>query len=159
MLGLMPRSRVKGFVPPTYGSLAPRMELPPFLARFRDEFDKLFEPFVGLTPPVPGWRWGLEFEETDEAFVLRAEAPGFEAGDFEVFAQDGYLTLSACCKKETVENGKPVVKEEQICHERLLLPPGVIPNEITALYKNGVLFITLPRKPEAKGFKVPVHAG
>jgi HSP20 family protein len=158
MLGLIPRNRVKGYFPPTYGPLAPRMELPFWLGNFRDEFNKLFEPFMG-TAPVAGWRWGLDVEENEEAVIIRAEAPGFELGNFEVYVHEGYLMLSACHKKESVEKGKPVVKEECFCREAVLLPPGVFPEKITALYKNGVLLITVPRKPEAKGVKVPVHAG
>jgi HSP20 family protein len=142
-----------------YGPLAPRMELPFFLGNFRDDLNKLLEPFMGLTPPAAGWRWGLDVEENEEAVIIRAEAPGFEPGDFEVYVHEGYLILSACHNKETLEKGKPMLREECVCREAVLLPPGVFPEKITALYKNGVLFITLPRKPEAKGVKVPVHAG
>ncbi len=167
MLGLIPRNKVRNFYPPTYGNffpptygpVAPRMELPLFLGKFREEFEKFFEPFFGFTPQLTGWRWGLEFEETEEALIIRAEAPGFEPGDFEVYVQENYLFLSVHCKKELMEKGKPMVKEERICQEILPLPPGVIPEKFNALYKNGVLFITLPRKPEAKKFKVPVQCG
>jgi HSP20 family molecular chaperone IbpA len=38
----------------------------------------------------------------------------------------------------------------------VVLPPFVLPEKIEAVYKNGVLIITLPRKPEAKGVKIPV---
>ena len=36
MLGLIPRNRVKGYFPPTYGPLTPRMELPFFLGPDQD---------------------------------------------------------------------------------------------------------------------------
>jgi HSP20 family protein len=135
------------------------MELPFFLGKFREEFEKLFEPFVGLAPPVKGWPWALDIEEHEEAVIIRAEAPGFEPADFEVQILEGYLILTACHKKEMAEKGKPVVKEERVCREVVVLPPLVLPEKIVAVYKNGVLTITLPRKPEAKGVKVPVLPG
>jgi HSP20 family protein len=159
MLGLIPRNRVKEFFPPAYGPLFPRMELPFFLGKFREEFEKFFDPFVGMAPPVKGWPWALDVEEKEEAVFIRAEAPGFEPADFELQIQEGYLILSACHKKEFVEKGKPMFKEERVCREVVVLPPFVLPEKITAVYKNGVLIITLPRKPEAKGVKVPVLPG
>jgi HSP20 family protein len=159
MFGLIPRNRVKGYFPSTYGPLAPRMELPYFLGNIREEFNKLFEPFMGPTPPVAGWRWNLDVEENEEAVVIRAEAPGFEVGDFELFVHEGYLILSVCHKNESLKKAKTTVTPEWFCREAVMLPPGVIPEKITAVYKNGVLLVTLPRKPEAKGIRVPIAAG
>jgi HSP20 family protein len=160
MFALLPRRKMKGFFPPMYGPLAPRMELPFFLGKVRDEFDRLFENFGFMPPPVTnGWNWGLDVEDKDEAIIVRAEAPGFEPTDFDVKVEEGYLVLEAHHKKEIVEKGKPEIKTERVCYETVLLPPGILPENITALYKNGVLTVTLPRKPEAKGVKVPVLPG
>jgi HSP20 family protein len=159
MFGLIPQRKIKAAFPISYGTLAPRFEFPLLMGRLLEEFDKLFEDF-GIMPPVEtGWRWGLNVEENEEAIVIRAEAPGFESTDFEVKVQEGYLTLAACHKKEVIEKGKPVMKTEKDCCGAVTLPPGVIPEKITALYKNGVLTVTLPRKPAYKGVLIPVQGG
>jgi len=43
----------------------------------------------------------MDVEDKDNEVIVRAEAPGFEAGDFEVQFLDGQLTLRAVRKAET----------------------------------------------------------
>lgn len=79
-------------------------EFPYFLSRMRDEFDHLLE---RLSRDWPGlwegrkWRWGLEVEDEDEAIVVKAEAPGFEPGDFDLQVSDNRLILHATRKVES----------------------------------------------------------
>ena len=35
-------------------------------------------------PSGNGWKWGLELDDQDDKVVLKAEAPGFEAEDFDL---------------------------------------------------------------------------
>jgi HSP20 family protein len=80
------------------GSLAPRGEHP--LSRLHDEFDALFNRFFGglASPETFGelstW-WGLDLDDTGKEVVVRAEAPGFEAEDFDVEISNGVLTIKA----------------------------------------------------------------
>ena len=69
------------------GALARFREFPFFLSRMRDEFDRLRDRFSGQWPSLwdgDGWRWGLDVRDEDDAVVVQAEAPGFEAGDIDV---------------------------------------------------------------------------
>jgi HSP20 family molecular chaperone IbpA len=68
--------------------------------------------------PIDGWRWGLEVEDQDDSILVRAEAPGFEAGDFDVRVEDNRLTLRASKKVETKdEKGKVQEYRQQECYE------------------------------------------
>src|SRR4051794_1308763 len=82
------------------GQLAPRNEFP--LNRIRDEFDALFDRYF-TNWPAPFEGWGLDVEDVGNEVVVRAEAPGFEAGDFDIQISGNLLTLRAEQKKEEKE--------------------------------------------------------
>jgi HSP20 family protein len=142
------------------GALAPYSEFPFFLSRIRDEFDRLLERFSRQWPSLcqgEGWRWGLDVAEEDDAVVVRAEAPGFEAGDFDLQVTDNRLVLRAAKKVETKgEEGKTREYREQQCYESVTLPPGIDKGKVDAKYHNGVLTVTLPKTAEGKAKRIPV---
>lgn len=142
------------------GALAPYSEFPFFLSRIRDEFDRMLERFSREWPSFEngdGWRWGLEVEDEDDAVIVRAEAPGFEAGDFDVQVSDDRLVLRAAKKAETKgKEGKTTEYREQKCYESITLPAGIDKGKVDAKYHNGVLTVTLPKTAEGKAKKVAV---
>jgi HSP20 family protein len=139
---------------PRGGALAPHREFPFFLSQMRDEFDRLFD---RLAPE--GWRWGLDVRDEDDAVVVQAEAPGFEAGDIDVQVSDNRLVLRASKKVETKdEKGKVREYREQKCYESVTLPTGINRDKVEAKYHNGVLTVTLPKSAEGKGKKITVKS-
>src|SRR5437588_9053360 len=87
MFGLVPWRKEKG----EERGLAPREEGP--FGLMRRELDSLFDRmFAGW--PAPG-DWGLRVEDGDKEHVVRAEAPGFEAGDFDVQVSGDVLHVRA----------------------------------------------------------------
>jgi HSP20 family molecular chaperone IbpA len=132
-------------------------EVPFFLGRMHDAVDRLFDRFEREWPlaAADGWRWPVDVEESDREVVVRGEAPGLAAGDFAVEIHDTYLTLAASWLEEAGTGG-PKRRE---CCEAILLPPGVVPEKVTALYSDGVLRVTVPIRPDSKGRSVPVLGG
>jgi hypothetical protein len=66
-------------------------DFPTFLNQMREEFERMFDRLTLAQPgrgAANGWRWGLEVDDEDDAVVVRAEAPGFEAGDFDLMSFD-----------------------------------------------------------------------
>jgi HSP20 family protein len=125
-----------------------------------DEFDQLLERFSRQWPSLwegDGWRWGLDVRDEDDAVVVQAEAPGFEAGDFDVQVSDNRLVLRATKKAETKgEEGKTREVREWECYQSVTLPPGIDRGKVEAKYHNGILTVRLPKTPEGKGRRVPV---
>ena len=85
------------------GGLMPR-EADPF-SLMRREFDTLFNRFFGTLPLAYAeeWEkpaWGLEMVEDEKEVVIRAEAPGFELGEFDVRVTGDVLTIVAEHKEE-----------------------------------------------------------
>ncbi len=156
------KTKEKGEVAPRQGALAPHREFPFFLSQMRDEFDRLFERLSRQWPSFgegDGWRWGLDVRDEDDAVVVQAEAPGFEAGDFDVQVSDNRLVLRASKKVETKdEKGQVREYRERKCYESVSLPAGIDRDKVEAKYRNGVLTVTLPRTPEGKAKKIAVKA-
>src|SRR5207253_6272029 len=76
------------------------------LARLRDEMAQMVERFFSGWPDLFEEDWGRErfwdvnVDETDQEVVVRAEAPGFEPGEFDVDVRGDMLTIRAEHKEE-----------------------------------------------------------
>jgi len=153
MFGLMPRKREK------MEMSVPRERNP--ITLFREEFHDLFDRMFEKWPVVEEWERftpveGLELEETDKEVVIRAETPGFDAADFDIRVAEDLLTIRA---EHKIAKGKEGEKKEERytkMKRSITLPPGTDVEKVEATYRNGVLEVKMPRKPEAIGRKVPV---
>jgi HSP20 family protein len=140
----------------------PLGNVPAMMKRMQNEFDELFTRFYGELPfPVSaitaGWPWEFTTEDKPTEIVIKAEAPGFEVGDFEIEVRGSELIVRAAKKAETKEGGKYREVVERKCYESVTLPPGINPDKIEAKYQNGVLTVAIPKTDEGKGRKVAVQ--
>ncbi len=128
------------------------------LQQLRGEFDTLFNRFFGdwLTPFEGGHGWGLEVEEKDDLFIVRAEAPGFEPEDFDVQLTGELLTIRA--EKETKPEGddKNYAFASRRLQRTVQVPHGTDLEKVEAKYRNGILELHLPKSPEAQGKRITV---
>jgi len=153
MFALKPITR-KAMVP------LPRAEMP--FEWLPEEFATLFNRF--FTWPVletPEWpyRWAMTTEEKEKEFIVRVELPGFTPEEVKVELTGEALTVEAE-HKEPVEKAEKTEEkvERTYAHAKrvLTLPVGVELEKAEALYRNGVLEVHLPRKPEAVGRRIEV---
>jgi HSP20 family protein len=161
-ISLLPWKK-KEVKPAAEGRFLARLEDFPYqLSRMRAEFDHLLERLAGEWPSSwegsDGRRWGLEVEDQDDAVVVRAEAPGFEAGDFNLQLSDNRLVLRAAKKVETKgKKGETEVREQE-CYQSVTLPDGIDKDKVEAKYHNGVLTVTLPKTDEGKAKRIAVKS-
>jgi HSP20 family protein len=142
-------------------TLTPHGNFPAALKRMRNEFEEIFNRFYrGLpfpTSEVPaGWPWGLTVEDEPNEIVVKAEAPGFEPGDFQVNVRGNELILRAAKKGETKKKGKYHETWERECYQSVTLPAGIKTERVEAKYHNGLLTIAFPKTEEGKGHKIAV---
>jgi HSP20 family protein len=137
-------------------SLAPRLGegSMPFLALHR-EMDRLFDDFLrGFDLPLTnrlGWTqsWPkVEVSESDKEVRVVAELPGLDEKDVEITLNDGVLTLKG---EKKVENESAVYSERWHgqFERSMQLGQEIDPEKVEATFKNGVLTVTLARRPEA----------
>jgi HSP20 family protein len=121
---------------------------------------RLFDNFRSLWPGNgKSWPWGLDIEETKEAVVVTAEAPGFEPEDFDLQLRDNELVLKASKKIETKDKeGKVKEVPQRECSQSVKLPSGINQEKVDATYHNGILTVTFPKAAEASGTKIPVKS-
>ena len=160
MFSLVPwrRDRAKG-------TLVPR-DADPF-SLMRREFDTLVDRLFGRWPMAMAeeWEtpaWGLDVMDKEKEVVVRAEAPGFEAPDFDVRVTADLLTIIAEHNEAKEEKEKKVEKEPRRSYLRLertvTLPPYADTEKVEASYRNGVLELHFPKLAEAEGKKIEVKA-
>jgi HSP20 family protein len=145
------------------GEFAPLADFAFSLSRMRDEFDRFLDRVSRSFPEQSefdgGWRWGLDMDDNEDSIVVRAEAPGFEAGDFDIRVEDSRLILRASKKVETKDDkGKVREYREQECFESVALPAGVDKENVDAKYHNGVLTVMFPKTTESKAKRITVKA-
>ena len=126
----------------------------PFLA-LHHEMNRIFDDFsrsFDLPMSAPGWSTGwphVEVGETGDEVRVMAELPGLEQKDIEVTLHDGMLTLKG--EKQSESTGAVYSERWHGRFERSLqLGPDVDPDKVNAEFKNGVLTITVAKRPEAQ---------
>jgi len=140
-------------------ALLPRTETP--FGWMPEEFEKLFTRFLTTWPVMetPEWRypWGVTTEEKEKEVVVRFELPGFAPEEVKVEVVGELLTVEAEHKEKGKEKEKEKAERAYAHVKRMVtLPPEVELEKVEAVYRNGVLEVHLPRKPEAVGRRIEV---
>ena len=139
------------------------------LAREWDPFRSMrellrWDPFAELRPRLleeAGFSAAFEVKETKDAFVFRGDIPGMKAEDVDVKITQNRLTVSGKREAEKSEKGDTFYAYERSYGSfvrSFTLPEGVDSDKIEAALENGVLTVTLPKKPEVKPKQVDVKA-
>ena len=132
----------------------------------RQQVNRVFDDFWGEPSLARGETWSgfapqVDVTETDKDVKVCAEIPGVEAKDIDVSVEDGTLRIRREKKYEREENEKGQYRMERSygSFERAIpLPVEVDEAKAKAEFKNGVLRLTLPKRPGAQSRrkKIPV---
>jgi HSP20 family protein len=135
-----------------------RVETPAVSRSFNDFF-KGFPLGDSWVETKESWIPSVDILEKEGNLILRAELPGMTEKDIDLKLEGNVLTLKGERKMENEEN-KSTFHRIESCHgsftRSFQLPETVDAEKINAEYKNGVLTITLPQKPEVKPREIPV---
>jgi HSP20 family protein len=145
----------------TMRALTPWTGLTTFKTEMDRLFDRFFEPGWPPLPTLGTWEPKMDVTETKDAITVKAEVPGVEQKDLAVTLDDGVLTIKGEKEEKKEEKDTRYHRVERTCGSfaRVLrLPAAVDANRTTASFKDGVVTITLPKAPEAKGTTIPVKA-
>ena len=96
-----------------------------------------------------------DIRETEKAFELDIDLPGFKKDGINVELEDGYLTVSAgkeLDKDEKDKKGKMLRQERYSgsCSRSFYVGEDITVEDISAKYEDGILRITVPKKEEKK---------
>ena len=133
-----------------------------FLEPFRKEMEGLMDRFFGSEGGMTAgktWAPRVDVEETDKDIVVKADLPGVDPKAVEISVEGGILTVRGEKKEVKDEKQKNYHRVERftgIFYRAIPLPPGVDADKMSATSTNGVVTITIPKKPEAQPKKIPL---
>ena len=86
-------------------------------------------------------------KETDSAYELDIEMPGYSKDQIKVALENGYLTVSASKESKEEDNKKHYVRKEisESCSRSYYVGDDVTQTDIKAKYENGMLAISVPK--------------
>ncbi len=138
--------------------LSPWLELEDMSSRLNRLFG---EPGVGEASHRVLWSPPVNVAETKEQLRLTAELPGMTIDDLEIEVENNILSLRGEKKQEEEQEDHRyhVWERSYGTFERsFTLPKTVKADEISAHFKDGILFIDMPKAPEAKSRKISIKA-
>ncbi len=106
-----------------------------------------------------GFGLALDVEESQDAYIVRANLPGVALEDISVNIHEDVLTISGESAVEKVaEDSKALIRERRSGKfSRSLRFPTVVNGEaVEADFENGLLSISLPKADHVKPRQIPV---
>ena len=105
-----------------------------------EEFERRF--FGQRTPAMK-----TDIRETENAYILESDLPGFSREDIHAEINNGYLTIRAEHKSENEDKNESYLRRERSygSYSRTFDLDGIDAEAITASFKNGVLTLELPK--------------
>lgn len=124
-----------------------------------DLFDSFFDDFTRPARSVAKYNtpnanvMRTDIKETESAYELDIDLPGYKKEDVQAELKDGYLTISAktnTTKEEKDENGKYLRKERYSgsCSRSFYVGEQIEQQDIKAKFVDGILKVSVPKKEE-----------
>ena len=92
----------------------------------------------------------LDISETDQAYLVKADIPGVSKEDIKIAIEGNQVSLTAETKEEKDTTTAGVLRSERYYGQQyrsFALPQEIDDGAAQAKYENGVLQLTLPKKP------------
>jgi HSP20 family protein len=110
---------------------------------------------------VGGGSWvpAVDIKETEDAFLITADLPGFSVDDVEVTVENRVLTIRGERAFEEASEGESYRRVERsygTFTRSFNLPESVESDKVEAMFRDGVMSISLPRREESKPRSIKV---
>ena len=135
------------------------------------DFDRYFESFFGdnilpAAAKVFNHIPAVDVKETENAYILDMELPGYDENNIEVNVDGSSLSISSKQEVQT-DNKDDQNKGTYILRERRLnrfsrsfkLPENADPEAVSASFKNGILGLEIKKRAEAQKRSIQIKAG
>ncbi len=106
-----------------------------------------------------GWVPTVDIKETDKQFTIIADIPGVAPKDIEVSMDNSILSIKGerSSESEKEENGyRRVERAHGSFHRRFSLPETADGENISAVGRDGVLEIVIPKRPAAQPRRIEI---
>jgi HSP20 family protein len=135
------------------------------LVSIQDRMNRLFEQTLSRSRAEEGitastWSPAVDIYETPETIIMKADLPGLSREDIEIQIRDNTLTLRGerrFAKDVQQENYLRIERAYGAFQRNFTLPTTVQQDKIRAIFRDGVLELTLPKAEEAKPKKIAIE--
>ena len=136
-----------------------------FVSRVQRHLDRALGETQGLAEGADGarvsWIPHVDIREEAERFVVAADVPGVEPKDIEITADKGVLTVRgerSSQKNATADGYERVERATGTFLRRFTLPESADAEAIKATHVNGVLELSIPKRPQEQPRRINVQA-
>lgn len=140
----------------------------PAQARIHDDLKQMFDRFLNPADNADEsavvtsqWVPRVDIKEEADRFLIFADLPGIDPQDVEILMDKGILSIKGERHGETAEQSERFSRIERrygSFHRRFALPDTADADGITATGHNGVLEISIPKRPESTPRRIQVGA-
>lgn len=120
-----------------------------------DEWDRMPSTLAHRNPHREQLSYGLDFHETDDAVIVRAELPGYGKEDVSINVDNNELLISAEKSSDEADKGWTYHSYGKI-QRRIRLPRHTVLEGSEAVIEHGVLNIRLPKTVAGRGGVIKV---
>ena len=106
------------------------------------------------------WAPAVDIKEENDKFVLQADLPGVDPANIDVSTENGVLTIKGEKKNEAKtekEGYKRIERTYGSFYRRFSLPDTADLDAISAVTRNGVLEVTIPKRESVQPKKISVN--
>ena len=136
------------------------------LASIQDRMNRLFDQTLARTRgeeeegiAASTWMPSVDIFETPDRVVLKAELPGLTREDIDINVRNNTLTLRGerrFEKEVKQENYLRIERAYGSFHRSFTLPGTIQQDKIKAVFKDGVLELSLPKAEEARPKQIKI---
>jgi len=127
------------------------------VSRFQQQLDRA----LGESTASVSWIPHVDIHEEAERFVVVADLPGVDKNDIEITAEKGVLTVKGerrSEKKSSKDGFESVERATGTFLRRFTLPESADAEQIKATHVNGVLEVSIPKRPQEQPRRISVQA-
>jgi len=121
-------------------------------------FDGFFRGTQDEDYTISSWTPAVDIAEHDDEYKVKVELPGVNKEDVKITLESNILTIRGEKKqeKETKKENYHRVERSYGSFRSFTLPTTVKSDKIDAVYKDGILSVSLPKAEEAKPKQIEV---
>ncbi|HEY6221433.1 MAG TPA: Hsp20/alpha crystallin family protein, partial [Candidatus Eisenbacteria bacterium] len=105
------------------------------------------------------WQPVVDIEEQPERYIVRAELPGMKLEDIKITLRDSQLVVRGEKRREEEKKDSTYHRVERAYGQferAFTLSHAVQSDKIEAIYRDGVLEVSIPKADEAKPREIPI---
>lgn len=112
--------------------------------------DRFFRSFFDMNDWMGNMGFRVDIHDNEKDYTIEAELPGVTEDQIDLTVENDTLTISADMQSQRTDE-KAYYSERRVGHvSRSFSLDNIDQEKITADYKNGILFVTLPKQEPAQ---------